>query len=143
MRTVLGGAVTLLLGSTLLFAHGAQPWPVPEKAKRRKNPVPVTAESLREGAALFRSQCEVCHGPKGEGNGPWVEKLRTRPADLTDRQMMSEMTDGEIFWKISKGRDEMPRFETQLSESQRWHLVNYLRAFAREPTGSPGAEPGH
>lgn len=131
MRARLAGAVAVLAGSGLLLAHGPKPWPVPEKAKRRRNPVAATAESLREGAALYRTRCELCHGATGDGQGPWVEKLPVKPADFTDRQMMGEMTDGEIFWKISKGRDEMPRFELQLSPRRRWHLVNYLRMLAK------------
>ncbi len=140
MRRLLLLAAGILLGSALLMAHGAKPWPAPEKAKKRKNPVAATAGSLQQGAALYQSNCLVCHGVAGQGDGPWVEKLPVKPADLTDRRMMGEMTDGEIFWKISKGRDEMPRFELQLAEEQRWHLVNYLRALTRE---KPAAEGQH
>lgn len=132
MTRLLQVAAAVIMGSALLAAHGAKPWPVPEKVRKRPNPVAASEESLRRGAALYQSNCLVCHGVAGRGDGPWVEKLLTRPADLADRHMMSEMTDGEIFWKISKGRDEMPRFEKQLTEEQRWHLVNYLRTFAKE-----------
>lgn len=139
MKTALKAASALLLGCGLLLAHGAKPWAVPEKARKRKNPLAATAESLRQGAALYQSNCLVCHGGAAQGDGPWVEKLMTKPANLADPQMMSEMTQGEIFWKISKGRDEMPRFEKQLSDEPRWHLVNCLRTFAREAKGDSGA----
>ncbi|MBI2956383.1 MAG: c-type cytochrome [Acidobacteria bacterium] len=126
----------MLIASTVLLAHGEKPWPVPAAAKKRKNPVPATPESLRQGAALYRSNCLVCHGAKGKGDGPWVEKLPAPPSDLSDTPMMGEMTDGEIFWKISQGRGEMPRFELQLDERQRWHLVNYLRTLVESKPGA-------
>jgi len=142
MKKILALAVLLLFVGGLLFAHANKPWPAPEKAKKRKNPVAATEESLRRGAGLYRSQCEICHGHEGKGDGPWVEKLPVKPADLTDVPMMSEMTDGEIFWKISTGRDEMPRFELQLNEEERWHLVNFVRSLVRKKPAA-GAQHVH
>jgi mono/diheme cytochrome c family protein len=43
------------------------------------------------------------------------------------------LTDGEIFWKITTGRRPMPGFQNQLSDVQRWQLVNLLRTFADSP----------
>lgn len=132
VTTPLAGACALLWAASLLVAHGAKPWPVPAAAKKRKNPVAATPASIQQGAALYRSNCLICHGEKGEGDGPWLEKLPTPPGNLTDAKMMREMTDGELFWKISTGRGEMPNFEKQLTERQRWHLVNYLRTLVRD-----------
>lgn len=136
MKQILAAVVVTLLGVSLLVAHGAKPWPAPEKAKRRKNPVAATAESIRQGSMLYQGNCLLCHGEKGDGNGPWLEKLPVKPGDFTDRHMMGEMTDGEIFWKTSTGRDPMPPFADKLSEEQRWHLVNYLRTFSKEKSGA-------
>jgi len=125
----------LALGSLLLLSGCAPPdegglWTVPEVARARTNPVPATAGSLREGKELYQRECLICHGEKGDGNGPWNEKLPKPPGDFTDRQAMARMTDGEVFWKIGAGRDPMPPFGDRLSEEQRWKLVNYLRTFA-------------
>ncbi|MCI0403709.1 MAG: c-type cytochrome [Acidobacteria bacterium] len=108
-------------------------WPAPEEARRRANPVAATPESVKNGAGLYVGYCLLCHGEGGRGDGPWVEKLPTPPADLTQPGLLDRQTDGEIFWKITKGREQMPGFETQLKEEQCWHLVNYLRALAKEP----------
>ncbi len=124
-------AVVLLLFAGLLYGHTKKPWPVPAAAKARKNPVAVAAESLATGAKLFRRNCAVCHGETGDGKGPWQDILTTQPGDFTDARRMAEHTDGELFWKISTGRELMPAFEKKLSEQKRWQLVNYLRTFAR------------
>ena len=53
---------------------------------------------------------------------------------------MDAMTDGEIFWKISTGNRPMPSYKGQLSESDRWELVSFLRTFAHPP--GPSAQSG-
>ena len=48
---------------------------------------------------------------------------------------MRSVTDGELFYRITKGRRPMPAFERRLSDEQRWQLVVLVRAF--EATGAP------
>jgi mono/diheme cytochrome c family protein len=50
---------------------------------------------------------------------------------------MKDVTDGELFWKMSKGRGVMPAWEDQFSETQRWELVNYLRTLLPKPVSAP------
>lgn len=108
-------------------------WQAPTAAKRLKNPVPPRAESIAQGRRLFQNYCVVCHGVEGRGDGPWVEELAVPPGDLSDPAVMNAMSDGEIFWKISEGRDPMSSYASNLSPERRWHLVNYLRALVRKP----------
>jgi len=138
--TVLRSAILLALSLALACwaaAHGEKNWPVPEEAKKLKNPVPATEASLAAGKALYLERCAQCHGEQGKGDGPEAEMYDAKPADFTDAHMMSEMTDGEIFWKISEGRKPMPTFKKQLTEEQRWQLVNYVRALAPKPAPAP------
>lgn len=135
-----------ILGTLLIIGHGLSsalqapvarfaaqdPWNVPESAKRMRNPVRATAASIQKGKRLFAEQCAMCHGEKGKGDGPMAEALETKPADLTNRARMKAQSDGELFWKIAKGRPPvMPDFETALRHEEIWHLVNYVRTLAR------------
>ena len=106
-------------------------WNVPESAKKMKNPIRATAASIQKGKRLFAEHCAMCHGDGGKGDGPMAEALETKPSVLTDRARMASQSDGELFWKISKGNPPMPDFEKTLSKEEIWHLVNYLRALAR------------
>ncbi len=140
--TVLRSAILLVLSLALACwaaPHGEKNWPVPEEAKKLKNPLPATEASLAAGKALYLEHCAKCHGEQGKGDGPEVEMYDVKPADFTDAHMMSEMTDGEIFWKISEGRKPMPTFKKQLTEEQRWQLVNYVRTLAPKP--APASKP--
>jgi mono/diheme cytochrome c family protein len=41
------------------------------------------------------------------------------------------MTDGEHFWKITTGRGGMPSFVKDLTEEERWHVINYINTFMK------------
>jgi mono/diheme cytochrome c family protein len=112
-------------------ASAQQRWNVPESAKRMKNPIRATADSIRKGKSLFAEHCAMCHGEGGTGDGPMADALETKPADLTDRARMNAQSDGELFWKIATGNPPMPDFEKALSREEIWHVVNYLRTLAR------------
>jgi mono/diheme cytochrome c family protein len=126
----------LALGTGWPQAH-EESWKVPPEAKNLKNPVPPTADNLATAHAIYLDKCQKCHGDKGLGDGPEADMYDPQPANLADAHMMSEMTDGEIYWKITEGRKPMPSFKKDLSDEQRWMLVNFLRTLAAP--GGPGA----
>jgi len=113
------------------------PWTAPDDAKKVKNPVKVTPEGMAEATEIFRDTCSLCHGPHGAGDGSLAKTLPQKPANFTDPKLMKDVTDGELFWKMSKGRGVMPAWEDQFSETQRWELVNYLRTLLPKPVSAP------
>ena len=111
-------------------------WELPEDADKTKNPTTANAESIEKGKALYldkeKGNCIFCHGESGAGNEANLARLRRKPADLTNKEHMAEATDGELFWKISKGiRGIMPAGERKMTEEERWHVVNYVRTLAK------------
>ena len=68
------------------------------------------------------------------GNGVAATFLTPRPRDFTDKSKMEKMTDEEMFKDITKGEGPMPAFEHKLSETDRWHVINYVRTFATGET---------
>jgi mono/diheme cytochrome c family protein len=112
-------------------------WELPADADKTKNPVEATAESIEKGKALYldkdKGNCIFCHGETGAGNEANLARLRRKPADLTNKERMSSRTDGELFWKITKGiRGIMPAGERRMKEEEeRWHVVNYVRTLAK------------
>jgi len=113
-------------------------WELPADADKTKNPAPTSEESVAKGKELYlertKGNCVFCHGETGAGNEANFPRLRRKPADLTNKERMSAMTDGEVFWKITKGiTGIMPSMEKRLTEEERWHVVNYIRTLAKEP----------
>ena len=86
---------------------------------------------MARGHKLFLRYCVPCHGMEGAADGKLAQRLGYKPANLTQQQM-AELPDGEIFWKISKGRKPMPPFEQQLNQRERWDLVSYVRTLVRQ-----------
>ncbi len=129
-RTISGAAGALLL-LALLQASG-QGIKVPPDILTGKNPVPSSDAVLAKGKDAFAKNCAQCHGMSGKGDGPMSGMLKEPPADLTDPGIVGPLTDGEIFWSITKGRPPiMPSFESKLSNQDRWALVDFLRDLSK------------
>jgi mono/diheme cytochrome c family protein len=112
-------------------------WELPADADKTKNPTTANEESIAKGKELYmepqKGNCVFCHGETGAGNEANLPRLRRKPADLTNKERMTAMTDGEIFWKVSKGiQGIMPAGERRMSEEERWNVVNYVRTLARD-----------
>jgi mono/diheme cytochrome c family protein len=112
-------------------------WQLPDDADKTKNPTASSAESIAKGKELYlertKGNCIFCHGETGAGNEANLPRLRRKPADLTNKERMTAMTDGEVFWKISKGiTGIMPAGEKRMTEEERWHVVNYVRTLAKD-----------
>jgi mono/diheme cytochrome c family protein len=130
-------AVTLVLGSSIFVARvGAaddeKPWVAPEAARAVKNPVPVNAQTLAAGEDLFHENCSPCHGDKGKGDGETGKIIKKKPANFTDPKLMALETDGSLFWKMGEGRGPMPSWKDELSDKERWTLVNYIRKLGKD-----------
>jgi putative copper export protein/mono/diheme cytochrome c family protein len=124
---VLAGVLAYRLSSLELLLVEAYP------TSFYTSPSGFSAASIVQGQALFPTYCSSCHGPHGGGDGPAAAALRIKPADLTAAHLL-EHSDGELFWWLSHGIDDpdgglaMPGFADQLSEDQRWALIDFIRA---------------
>jgi mono/diheme cytochrome c family protein len=122
-----------LVSISFTFRNSQQPkpWPVPDNYKKMKNPVTSDASSINDGKALWNTHCKSCHGSKGLGDGSKAAQLKTEPGDFS-RAIVQNETDGELFYKISEGRDDMPGFKKKLPDAdERWSLVNFMRTLKK------------
>jgi mono/diheme cytochrome c family protein len=103
----------------------------PEEAKRA-NPVKADASSIAQGKRLFSSQCAMCHGENGNGKGDLAEVMGFKPRDYRDPAALKEMSDGELFYILSNGKEKMPAQGDRMSVNQRWHLINFIRSLAKK-----------
>jgi mono/diheme cytochrome c family protein len=106
-----------------------KPWPVPDAAAKKANPVKSSSESISSGKALWNQHCSSCHGKSGKGDGTKAAQLKTQPEDLSSANIQSQ-SDGSLFYKTSEGRGDMPSFKKKLPDpTEIWDLVNYMRTF--------------
>ncbi len=99
--------------------------PVPSEYAGLTNP--LGAEAATQGAEVFRTNCEMCHGPQGHGDGPAGQALDPQPRDLAELQ--TEAGDDFLFWRISEGKPgtSMVAWKGILSEEQIWQTVSFIR----------------
>jgi hypothetical protein len=66
-----------------------------------------------------------CHGTPGKAN---YLNLVPPPGDpATDK--IQKNNDGEIFYKLTVGRGQMPSFRSVLSTNEIWNIISYIRSF--------------
>lgn len=108
----------------------------PSAFYKRANPLQATAENRQQGETLYQRTakpfaCKTCHGAQGDGRGdPDFES--TPPArNFTCAAIMKTLPDGQLFWIIQNGSPgtSMPA-HPNLSETEIWQLVLYIRGFA-------------
>jgi len=104
-----------------------------DAAFKLANPVPVNARTVDMGHRLFSIYCVPCHGKSGTGDGYVGEKLTLQPWNLTPSSDMHswdspDYPDGYIFGMMTFGGAIMPVYAIDMSPTERWEVVNYIRA---------------
>ncbi len=97
-----------------------------DAADKMANPVPADQKSVEQGGKLFGIYCTPCHGYQGKGDGLVGQKLVLQPFDLT-ADMTKARSDGYIFGMMTFGGAIMPSYANDLSPTERWKVVNYVR----------------
>ena len=109
------------------------------------NPVPFTVTSVEAGRALYVANCAACHGVDGQGGGPQAGTTEIQPPSLVSGHLGSH-PDGDIYYWLTNGLPGgMPAWGTTLTDTQRWQLVDYLRALngaVPPPSLGPGGPTG-
>jgi mono/diheme cytochrome c family protein len=111
----------------------------PEEAAR-KNPIKFTEASVDRGKRVFKTQCALCHGEKGDGKGDLAKEMALTLPDLTSPDALAKRTDGELFAIMGTGKEPMPGQKGRMTEPQLWNLVNYLRALGGKVPAKPTAK---
>jgi mono/diheme cytochrome c family protein len=88
---------------------------------------PLGTDAFTDGATVFKTNCETCHGPQGHGDGPIGEALDPKPQNLAALQAVA--TDDYLYWRISEGKPgtSMPPWKNILTEEQIWQLIALIR----------------
>jgi len=105
-------------------------WKVPEKYVAMKNPINAKTDAAI-GKSLYTKHCKSCHGTTGLGDGPKAGEMNGDLGDFSSKLFQAQ-TDGELFYKTSFGRDDMPEFTKKLPQDEdRWLIVNYMRTLVK------------
>lgn len=105
---------------------------IPVEAAKQANPVKPTPESLARAQKWWTLDCAMCHGKDGNGKGETAADMKLKIADFTDPATLKDRTDGEIFYIIKNGHNDMPPEGPRVKVEENWDLVNYVRSLAKK-----------
>lgn len=96
------------------------------------NPLPgLDSIQLKEAERMYLINCGICHGPNLDGNGPLYNggagPYPAAPKNLVGDPVVSVMPEGQIFYSVTYGKGLMGPYGSQLSTSQRWRIVHYVK----------------
>jgi cytochrome c5 len=122
-----------ILLSTLVFLFtltisGQSEWQTPEESKKHLSIREFDEEFTNDGQVIYENSCLSCHGNPSMAN---YTLMVPAPGDPAESKFQIQ-TDGELFYKVQKGRGSMPGFEDVLSEEEIWSLVSFMRSFNPE-----------
>ena len=135
---------TLSALAVLCFAGLAQDSKKPEQSRtpsdpkttaeeaNMKNPVKENPASIAENKRIYGLDCSMCHGTDGDGKGDLAQEMKLTLHDWRDSAALRDFADVELFQIISKGKAKMPGDEARMKPDQIWHMVNYIRSFAKK-----------
>ena len=108
------------------------------KGKDNRNPLPDSAQTVKDGKEAFGHYCIVCHGLDGQNTGvPFAANLSPPVPSLASKEVQG-YSDGQLKWIIENGiaPSGMPASKGILSDVEMWKIVAYLRHLP--PPGSLG-----
>jgi mono/diheme cytochrome c family protein len=87
----------------------------------------VASGDPTKGKILYATNCLICHGERGKGDGVIGASLRPPPADLTAPQTKAK-SDKDLRVVILDGRGAMPAWKNRLKEQDVQNVLAYIRS---------------
>ena len=100
----------------------------------------VTPQLMERGKQRFNINCAICHGPTAAGNGITKQYGLATVVTLQDERIR-KMADGEIFNTITHGKNTMMAYGPNVTVSDRWAIIAYLRALQRSQNATEADVP--
>ncbi|HEV2470995.1 MAG TPA: cytochrome c [Candidatus Sulfotelmatobacter sp.] len=113
---------------------------IPVEAAKQQNPVKPSPESLARAKKWWAMDCEMCHGKAGDGKGDTAKDMKLTMVDFTNPDTLKSRTDGELFYIIKNGHNDMPAEGPRVKAEEVWDLVNYIHAFNKKPATDSKAD---
>lgn len=104
---------------------------VDPKYDSKVNPLERNTENIAAGKKLYETNCAICHGMKGLGDGQAGKGLNPPPANIAMFIRMHDVPDGYLYWTIAEGgiplKTAMPAFKGAMKEDEIWKTILFLR----------------
>jgi len=117
-------------------------------SKQIKNPLPALDSIQKiEAQRLYLINCGICHGAALDGNGPLKKRpdgsegpYAAQPANLATNAIYVNMPEGQMFYSVTYGKNLMGSYASQLSSTQRWQIIHYIKDKQAEAKGGGSSD---
>ncbi|MEE8368213.1 MAG: cytochrome c [Thermoanaerobaculia bacterium] len=92
---------------------------------------------LDNGKIIYKQYCQKCHGKRGDGQGTMAKDLEMKPRNFTDKEVMLNRSDWEIYLGIKEGgapvglSEQMTAWEDALIEEEILDVAFFIRQFTQ------------
>jgi len=102
-------------------------------SKQILNPISrLDSVQMKEAERLYLINCGICHGAKLDGNGPLYKDgngpFAAKPATLKGDPKYDAMPEGQMFYSVTYGKNLMGSYASQLTRTQRWEIIAYIKS---------------
>ena len=80
------------------------------------------------GADVYKSKCNVCHGPAGDGNTPAGKAVKAASFSSPE---VTKMPDADLMAIIRKGKGKMPPWKGALTDDQIKDVLGYIHTLQK------------
>lgn len=105
-----------------------------------KSPLVTSLAHAEEGKVIYDQMCSQCHGEKGAGDGALsrnghIEGIPSYSDKLKD------LPEGKMFHTLTYGKGLMGSHASQLSQRDRWLVIEYIKVLQNGGTMPTDATP--
>ncbi len=94
-----------------------------------QNPFKPSKELLAEAKLVYNTNCKVCHGDKGEGDGSIVQSGAYPPVPAY-KERLPLLKEGQMFHSITYGKNLMGSYSSQITVDETWKVILYIQKLA-------------
>lgn len=85
----------------------------------------IEASEYNQGRDIYENKCQMCHGPKGDGNGPAAAAFHPKPANFTGSKLWERKNVNKIITDaIEHGHGLMPPIGLSLGQVKA--VIDYI-----------------
>jgi len=86
---------------------------------------------LTQCQKLYETNCALCHGFQGKGDGTVAAKMNLKPPTLLSDKVKG-WKDGQLYHVITEGQGLMGSYASHVPQESRWQVVNYIRFLQKQ-----------
>ncbi len=111
-----------------------------EASVANKNPFTFTKDEVDiQGQHLYKINCAICHGDKGDGQGHLVEIGKFPPPPTYLSGVLLTLPEGKRYHTVMYGKGLMGSYASQLDHRERWLVLEYVKTLQGDAGASAPA----